>query len=269
MSVLEAAEPSGHTLNEARDNDDELLPTSIFGSDRLVRRGWCPVTNEGRLYYELLGERSREDIQHKLVFIMGLNNSSFAWHHQVEHFGNLAGYSVLVFDNLGVGHSDAPLTRYRTSQLANHVVQLVKLRVPEWNDDDDDDDDTDHRRQLNIIGVSMGGMIACELAFSIPERIKTLLLTSTKSGSSPSIASSLPSYASLKMFTKLTTGWGIESSEDQVRLVVETLFPSEWLDEIIVTEPTRPPPPLSSSSSSSSSSSRVWVGKRKREMVFA
>jgi pimeloyl-ACP methyl ester carboxylesterase len=41
-----------------------------------------------------------------------LNTSSFAWQFQIEHFGRLPGYSALVFDNRGVGHSGAPRGPY-------------------------------------------------------------------------------------------------------------------------------------------------------------
>jgi hypothetical protein len=41
-----------------------------------------------------------------------LNSSSFAWLPQVDHFGRLPEYSVLVFDNRGVGNSGAPRGPY-------------------------------------------------------------------------------------------------------------------------------------------------------------
>ena len=41
-----------------------------------------------------------------------LNSSSFGWQSQIEHFSRLPGYSSLVFDNRGVGYSDAPRGPY-------------------------------------------------------------------------------------------------------------------------------------------------------------
>lgn len=128
--------------------------------------------------------------------------------------------------------------------------------------------------RLNVVGVSMGGMIALELvrglallphpplfsvciaslllssryqALLIPQQIRTLLLTSTKAGSSS--LPDIPSYASLRMFGLLTTGM-VKTPEDQVALVAETLFPKEYLDEVIEEEGER-------------------KGKKRREMVEA
>jgi len=104
-----------------------------FDPTTCLRRGLCPVTKlrpqgpealEGHsLYYEQHGKGTR----HKVVFIMGLNSSSFAWGPQVEYFGrdgfekegwrvgvnkSGVGATILVFDNRGVGHSDYPKGPY-------------------------------------------------------------------------------------------------------------------------------------------------------------
>lgn len=42
-----------------------------------------------------------------------LNSTSFSWEPQVEHFGRKEEYSVLVFDNRGVGNSGTPRGPYR------------------------------------------------------------------------------------------------------------------------------------------------------------
>ena len=170
-----AAPPSSSSTSDP-------LPESIFAPDRLVKRGWCTVANDKKrapaphkLYYELHGEDKPSS--HRLVFVMGLNNSSFvrrlsslsaalehsctkltlssvlsqAWHHQVSHFAALPGYAVLVFDNRGVGWSDTPPSLYSTSEMAKDVQEL--LDHVGWTED----------RSLNVVGVSMGGMLAQEL----------------------------------------------------------------------------------------------------------
>lgn len=58
---------------------------------------------------------------------------------------------MLVFDNRGVGNSDSPGGRYRTSEMALDVVDLLDFLG--WTE----------RRQLHVVGVSMGGMIIQEL----------------------------------------------------------------------------------------------------------
>ncbi|GAA5908557.1 alpha/beta fold hydrolase [Sporobolomyces salmoneus] len=213
MSAIEALELEG-----------KQLPNSIFSPDYLVKRGWCTVAQGRRgikepheIYYELHGEDKPDST--KLLFIMGLNNSSFAWHNQLSYFSSLPGYSVLVFDNKGVGHSDSPKGRYQTSQLARDVQEL--LEHVGWLEGED---------KVNVVGVSMGGMIALELALLIPRHINTLLLTSTKAGSS--ILPEIPSWAATRMFGLLTSGM-IKTPQAQIELVVETLFPKEYLDAAV------------------------------------
>lgn len=85
------------------------------------------------------------------------------------YFGHVRGseYSVLILDNRGMGGSDKPLMRYSTSEMARDILEV-----------------TDHLgwtapRQLNVCGISMGGMIAQELACLAPERIGSLSLICT------------------------------------------------------------------------------------------
>ncbi|RKF83425.1 putative glycylpeptide n-tetradecanoyltransferase protein [Golovinomyces cichoracearum] len=68
---------------------------------------------------------------------------------------------------LGIGKSDKPLMRYSTSEMARDALEL--LDHIGWTSD----------RQLHVVGVSLGGMIAQELAYLIPERICSLNLLST------------------------------------------------------------------------------------------
>lgn len=78
-----------------------------------------------------------------------------AWYEQVDYFARLPGYAVLVFDNRGVGWSDSPGWSYTTREMALDVVELLDFLG--WTQD----------RSLNVVGVSMGGMIAQQLV-SLP-----------------------------------------------------------------------------------------------------
>lgn len=77
----------------------------------------------------------------------------YAWQRQTKDFGHTKGdqYSSLVFDNRGIGASSKPRFRYSTSEMAKDVVELVDHLG--WTG----------KRELHIIGISMGGMIAQEL----------------------------------------------------------------------------------------------------------
>jgi pimeloyl-ACP methyl ester carboxylesterase len=50
-----------------------------------------------------------------------------------------------------MGESDKPLLRYSTSEMAKDAIELVDFLG--WTE----------RRQLHVVGISMGGMIAQEM----------------------------------------------------------------------------------------------------------
>lgn len=100
---------------------------------------------------------------------MGLGTIKSAWQRQSLKYGHEEGdkYSSLIFDNRGMGNSDKPLMRYSTSEMARDLSELLDHLG--WTGE----------RQLHVSGVSMGGMIAQELALLIPDRICSLNLIST------------------------------------------------------------------------------------------
>ncbi|KAH7889936.1 Alpha/Beta hydrolase protein [Phlebopus sp. FC_14] len=206
---------------------------TIFDPHTCTRRGLCPVTqirHQGEpfeshsLYFELHG--SGPD---KVVFIMGLNSTSFAWLPQVDHFGKQPHYSVLVFDNRGVGMSGSPRGPYTTSGMAEDVIAL--LDYIGWMAD----------RDLHVVGISLGGMIAqgqgpvhfihatdqtTELAYRIPGRISSLSLVVTTPGGRP--WSNLPSWKGVSSLTRLLTMTDLDL---KLPIIMGMLFPAGWLDQ--------------------------------------
>ncbi|EUC64846.1 alpha/beta hydrolase family protein [Rhizoctonia solani AG-3 Rhs1AP] len=192
--------------------------TTIFSDKTLTKKGLCPVSviqdqapaiESHSLYYELHG-RGPE----KILCIMGLNSSSFSWQHQVKHFGSLEKYSILVFDNRGVGHSDAPRGPYTTSGMAEDVITL--LEYVGWTEE----------RQLHVVGVSMGGMVAQELATRIPQRIASLVLSVTSAGGH--IWNNFPPWNGLRTLVMLTF---TKDPAAKIRMVMEMVLPLSWLAE--------------------------------------
>ncbi|KAI0664971.1 alpha/beta-hydrolase [Cubamyces menziesii] len=207
---------SDELMPAASSSDYQPTPT-IFDPTTCVRKGLCPVTqirNKGdpfeshSLYFEIHGSGPE-----KVVFIMGLNSSSAGWLPQVQHFGRKPEYSVLVFDNRGVGNSGAPRGPYTTSGMADDVVTL--LDYVGWKEP----------RQIHVVGVSLGGMIAQELACKIPERLASLTLVVTKPGGRRFFE--LPPYPGLKGLARTMM---ISEPEKKIPIVLEMLFPKDWLD---------------------------------------
>lgn len=96
------------------------------------------------------------------VFMLfhGKNFSGFYWK-EVISFLNETGFRVIVPDQVGWGKSDKPDLHYSFHMLAlNNRVLLDSLNV----------------RKVNIIGHSMGGMLAARFALMYPEKVNRLIL---------------------------------------------------------------------------------------------
>jgi len=78
-----------------------------------------------------------------------------------------ARFRVVTFDNRGVGESDSPPGPYTTAAMAADALAVL---------------DNAGVRRAHLVGTSLGGMVAQELALSSPDRIKTLVLASTTPG---------------------------------------------------------------------------------------
>jgi pimeloyl-ACP methyl ester carboxylesterase len=108
------------------------------------------------LYYEEHGSGE------PLLLIMGLAADSMAWLFQVPELSK--HYRTIVFDNRGVGRSSKPAGPYTISQMADDTAGLI---------------DVLGIAHAHVVGVSMGGMIAQELALRHPRLVRGLVLACT------------------------------------------------------------------------------------------
>ena len=108
------------------------------------------------LYYEVYGQGE------PLVLIMGFSGTQAGWIFQRRTFQKY--FQVITFDNRGVGKTDKPDGPYSIRMMAEDTIGLMNhLNI----------------EKLHILGVSMGGYIAQELAINHPERVKKLVLGCT------------------------------------------------------------------------------------------
>ena len=102
-----------------------------------------------------------------LVLVHGLGYARWGWEPVVDSLAE--HYEILLLDNRGIGESEAPPGPYTTAEMAGDVLDVLNQA----------DIETAH-----VLGTSLGGMIAQELALAAPERVAKLVLASTTPGGS-------------------------------------------------------------------------------------
>lgn len=195
----------------------------------------CPHDTEEphRIYYELYGNANAP---HKLIFTMGLGGTwrkSFLlfhikltlftgqWQPQLDYFTQFPDkYQVLVYDNRGMGLSDAVAGRWTTKKMAMDAIRLL-VRVG-W---------TGPTCNVHVIGLSLGGMISqelCRLAERYDIHVKSLTLLSTIAGGVFSLyyfVLSIPTGLQLTARTFLT-----RDANTQLKNGLALLYPTKFLE---------------------------------------
>src|SRR5580700_671642 len=100
-----------------------------------------------------------------LLLIMGLSYPSRMWHRSRPVLAN--SYRTIALDNRGVGQSDVPPGIYSIALMASDAAAVLDAAGVE---------------SAHVFGVSMGGMIAQELALQYPSRVRSLILGCTTAG---------------------------------------------------------------------------------------
>jgi poly(3-hydroxyalkanoate) depolymerase len=81
----------------------------------------------------------------------------------------LDGIEIVAFDVPGIGGSPAPTVPYRYSRLVRLTDRLLVT--------------LDYAGQVDVLGLSWGGMLAQQYAYANPERCRRLILAATSAGS--------------------------------------------------------------------------------------
>ena len=112
--------------------------------------------NGVQLYAEQTGQG--DDV----IFISGLADEGACWVDQASGLGDR--WRITTFDNRGVGQSETPPGEYRITSFAEDTAALMDALGIE---------------RAHVVGSSMGGAIAQELALSHPGKVRSLVLNGT------------------------------------------------------------------------------------------
>jgi pimeloyl-ACP methyl ester carboxylesterase len=122
------------------------------------------VNNGVRIHWEEDGSGD------PLLMVMGLSLSLAMWGELRPFLAR--HFRTILFDNRCVGNSDAPLPPFPLVAMARDAIAVM---------------DAAGVRVADVIGISMGGMIAQELALHYPERVNRLTLGCTHCGGFKSV----------------------------------------------------------------------------------
>ena len=118
-----------------------------------------------RLHYERTGEGP------PVLLVMGLGMNATGWWRTVRVLAERL--EVIAFDNRGVGRSDRPEGPYSAAGMADDAVRVLDAAEVE---------------RAHVYGLSLGGMIAQEVALRHPDRVERLVLGATTPGGERAVA---------------------------------------------------------------------------------
>jgi 3-oxoadipate enol-lactonase len=133
-----------------------------------------------------------------ILMIMGLSFTLDMWYRVRPALSK--SYRLILFDNRGVGRSESPKGPYTIRQMAGDAVAVMESAGI---------------ASAFVMGASMGGMIAQELALRYPGRVRALLLGCTTGGV---LGSKLP------QFRRLATGIGAAKTRQERELLLSPML---------------------------------------------
>jgi len=135
--------------------------------------------NDIEMYFEVQGEGE------PVALVAGLGTDISPYRRIVRRLSQR--FRVLAFDNRGVGRTDKPDVPYTIEMMADDTAGLVEALS---------------LAPANVVGVSMGGRIAMDLALRHPGLVRSLVLAST----SPRVMRTAGTTRRLKLIKLMRAG---------------------------------------------------------------
>ena len=162
-----------------------------------------------QMYYEIRGEGF------PLLLIMGFLGNADCWD-PLYFIPKLSErFKLIMFDNRGAGRTDVSNKEYSIKLFADDAAGLMEaLGI----------------KRAHVLGISMGGMIAQELALNHPEKVEKLVLASTFCGGEKAVP--IPGEAAqVVMDISATLAEKGNWDEKITRKLMPLLFTQEFMEE--------------------------------------
>jgi len=159
--------------------------------------------NDIRMFYEVHGEGF------PLIMIQGLSANLDWWDPRwIQTLSEK--FKIIAFDNRGAGRTDISDREYSIKLFADDTAGLMDaLGTP----------------RANVLGLSMGGMIAQELVLNYPEKVKKVVLCATHCGGAKSVQAS---DEVMGMLTADVSALAL-SAEEVARMTIPLLFTKDFI----------------------------------------
>ncbi len=143
-----------------------------------------------------------------VLLIMGLGMRGALWRPQIEVLSE--DHRLATYDHRGVGASDPPSGPFRMKDMAFDALRVAEALG--W-------------QQFHVVGISMGGMVAQEVALAAPERVLSLSLVATHPGGAGGL---VPTSGGLRDFASAMLG----PRRGRVAALERLLYPAAFLETV-------------------------------------
>jgi len=159
--------------------------------------------NDIEIYYKVIGKG------YPFILIRGLSSSLDSWpQYNIEQFSRF--FKTILFDNRGAGRTSIPEGKYSSKLMASDTIGLMDaLKIED----------------AYLLGYSMGGCIAQEIAINHPNRVSKLILASSWCGPSHGIVTPVPEE---NPFPKMLPLIKEENFEKMARILADALFSEDY-----------------------------------------